>query len=260
MAGDELASWLRGDALPAPVQQLVTVQRRERAGTYDFGYDRLPIRRTMVTSAPPEGVADPLGMLTVPAQLIGRGHGGWSDLWPAVLPGHRGLVAAHLLPGVARAVQEDVQDGAMVLPLVAECTGAGGPALDLALAYGLCARHEVDRAAALDALLMLAAAGDLDAPAVGRHLGALAADGQVTLTRATTPLRDAVAAGARLSVWRLLAAALPPLLAAPTPPRGTPDLLTLAAETASATGVRVGVPGLTDVAARGGTSRLVTEA
>lgn len=259
-AGDELASWLHGDALPAPVQQVVTVGRRERVGTYDFGHDRLPVRRTVVASAPPEGVADPLGLLTVPAQLVGRGQGGWGDLWPTLLPGHRGLVAAHLLPEVAMAAQEDVRENAMVLPALAECTGTGGPALDLALAYGLCARHEVDRVAALDALLMLAAAGDLGAPGVGGQLGALAADGQVTLTRAATPLRDAVAAGARLSVWRLLAAALPPLLTASTAPRGTPDLLTLAAETAGATGVRIEVPGLADVVARGGGSRLVTEA
>ncbi|WP_200207545.1 hypothetical protein [Micromonospora coerulea] len=259
-AGAELAGWLRGDALPAPVQDVVTVGRREPMGNYDFRYDRLPGRRTVVATSPPEGVADPLGLLTVPAHQVGRGHGGWADLWPALLPGHRGLVAAHLLREVAQAAQEDVRGAATFLPVLAECTGAGGPALDLALAYGLCARHEVDRVAAVDALLMLAAAGDLDAPAMGAQLGALAADGQVTLTRAATPLRDAAAAGARLSTWRLLAGALPALLAAPTPPRGTPDLLTLAAETATATGVRIEVQGLADVVARGGGSRLVTEA
>ncbi|WP_406065934.1 hypothetical protein [Micromonospora sp. NBC_00860] len=259
-AGDELAGWLRGDALPATVQQLVTVDRRERRHTYDFGYDGLPVRRTLVTTAPPEEVADPLGLLTVRARPIGRGPGDSSNLWPALLPGHRGLVAAHLLPEFASAAQQDAQDAATILPVLAECAGAGGPALDLALAYGLCARHEVDRVATLDALLMLAAAGDLDAPGVGGQLGALAADGQVTLTRVVTPLRDAIAAGARLSVWRLLAAALPPMLAAPAPPRGTPDLLALAAETARSTGVLIEVPGLADVVARGGTSRLVTEA
>ncbi|MET8833818.1 hypothetical protein ABZV78_07875 [Micromonospora sp. NPDC004540] len=259
-AGNELAGWLRGDALPTPVQRVVTVGRRDRIGSYDYGYDRLPVRRTVVATTPPEGVADPLGLLTVPAQPVGRGHHGGDELWPALLPGHRGLVAAHLLPEVARAAQQDVREAATVLPVLAECAGPGGPALDLALAYGLCARHEVDRVATLDALLMLAAAGDLDAPAVGAHLGALAADGQVTLTRAAIPLRDAVAAGGRLSTWRLLAGALPALLAAPTPPRGTPDLLTLAAETAGATGVRIEVPGLADVVARGGGSRLVTEA
>ncbi|MEV6373296.1 hypothetical protein [Micromonospora musae] len=253
-AGDELAGWLRGDALPTPVHQVLTVN-----GSHDYAYDR-QVMRTVVASTPPEGVADPLGLLTVPAKQHGRRNGGWSDLWPALLPGHRGLVAAHLLPRIALAAQDDVRETATILPVLAECTGAGGPALDLALAYGLCARHEVDRAAAVDALLMLAAAGDLDASGVGGQLGALAADGQVTLTRAVTPLRDAVAAGARLSVWRLLAAAAPPLLTAPTPPRGTPDLLTLAAETAGATGVRIDVPGLADVVARGGGSRLVTEA
>ncbi|MEU8026942.1 hypothetical protein AB0B88_32570, partial [Micromonospora haikouensis] len=51
-----------------------------------------------------------------------------------------------------------------------------------------------------------------------------------------------------------------PLLAAATPPRGLPDLLTLAAETATATGARVEVPGLAEVAGRRGTSRVVTEA
>lgn len=259
-AGDELAGWLRGDALPATVQQVITVGRRERRHTYDYGYDQLPVRRTLVTTAPPEGSADPLGLLTVRARPIGRGPDDSSNLWPALLPGHRGLVAAHLMPGFANAAQQDAQDAATILPVLAECAGAGGPALDLALAYGLCARHEVDRVATLDALLMLAAAGDLDPPGVGGQLGALAADGQVTVSRVVTPLRDAIAAGARLSVWRLLAAALPPMLAAPTPPRGTPDLLALGAETAGATGVPIQVPGLADVVARGGTSRLATEA
>ncbi|WFE52821.1 DUF6493 family protein [Micromonospora sp. WMMD1155] len=259
-AGDELAGWLRGDALPAPVQQVVTVGRRERRHGFDYGYDRLPVRRTVVATTPPEGVADPIGLLTVSVRLVGQGPADWSDLWPALLPGHRGLVAARLLPGVASGAQEDAEGFGAVLPRLAECTGVGGPALDLALAYGLCARHEADRVAALDALLILAAAGELDAPGVGGRVGALAADNQVTLTRAVNPLRDAIAAGARLSVWRLLAAALPPLLAAPTAPRGTPDLLALATEAAGATGVHIELPGLADVAARGGTSRLVKEA
>ncbi|MEH0818876.1 MULTISPECIES: hypothetical protein [unclassified Micromonospora] len=259
-AGDELARWLRGEAVPAPAQQVVTVGRRARSAGYDWGYDQLPEGRTLVALTPPDGVEDRLGLLTLTPTPIGRWTDGWGDVWPAVLPGHRGVVAAHLLPEVAGAAQEDTLEHGAVLPVLAECTGAGGPALDLALAYGLCARHEADRVAALDAVLILAAAGDLDAPSTGGHLGALAAGGQVTLTRAVTPLRDAVAAGARLSVWRLLAAALPPLLAAPTPPRGTPDLLALAAEAATATGVRIEVPGLADVVARGGGSRLVAEA
>ncbi|MEU1807533.1 hypothetical protein O7622_21425 [Micromonospora sp. WMMD1076] len=53
---------------------------------------------------------------------------------------------------------------------------------------------------------------------------------------------------------------MPPLPGAPTPSRGTPDLLALAAEAATATGVRIEVPGLADVVARGGGGRLVAEA
>jgi hypothetical protein len=49
-------------------------------------------------------------------------------------------------------------------------------------------------------------------------------------------------------------------LASKAAPRGLPDLLSLAAQTAAVTDVRIGVPGLTDVVARGGPSRLVTEA
>ncbi|MEU2983158.1 hypothetical protein ABZ647_02060 [Micromonospora aurantiaca] len=258
--GVELAVWLRGGGVPAPVQEVVTVGRRDRSGRYDWSYDQLPERRRLVALTPPADVDDRFGLLTVRPSAIGRRIFDAGHLWPAVLPGHRGVVAAHVLAEVATAAQEDVAGRGAVLPALADCTGAGGPALDLALAYGLCARHEADRVGALDALLILAAAGDLDAPGVGGHLGELGAQGQVILTRAVTPLRDAVAAGARLSVWRLLASALPPLLAAPTPPRGTPDLLALAAEAATATGIRFEVPGLADVVARGGGSRLVAEA
>jgi len=258
--GVELAAWLRGGGVPAPVHEVVTVGRRDRSGRYDWSYDQLPERRRLVALTPPADVDDRFGLLTVRPAAIGRRIFDAGHLWPAVLPGHRGVVAAQVLPELAMAAQEDFAGRGPVLLTLAECTGAGGPALDLAVAYGLCARHEADRVAALDALLLLAAAGDLDAPAVGGHLGEMGAQGQVILTRAVTPLRDALAAGARLSVWRLLAAALPPLLAGPTPPRGTPDLLALAAEAATATGVRIEVPGLADVVARGGSSRLGAEA
>ncbi|MFF0151839.1 DUF6493 family protein [Micromonospora sp. NPDC005203] len=259
-AGDRLAAWLRAGGLPTPDQRVVTLPRRERRHGYDWGYDELPRQRTHVVLSPPEGVGDPFGLLTVPARSVDSYVGDAALLWPAVLPGYRGLVAAYALPDIASGADQDLSGGAAILPLLAECGGDGGPAVDLALAYGLGARHESDRVAAVDALLMLAASGDLVAPTVGAHLGTLAAVGDLTLTRTLQPLRDAAAAGAPLSLWRLVAAALPSLLAAPKAPRGTADLLTLAAETAGATGVRIDVPGLAEVAARGGSSRLVTEA
>ncbi|SCG37978.1 DUF6493 family protein [Micromonospora rifamycinica] len=260
-AGDRLAAWLRTGGLPQPVMRAVTMERRPRTGRNDWAYDQLPLRRVLVELRPPEGYDDRYGLLTAdPAPLTHVEYRGWPRLWPSILPGHRGAVAAYALPEVAAAADLDLRDGTAVLPLLVDCAGAGGVAVDLALAYGLGARHGADRIATVDALLGLAAGGRLDATGVGEQLGRLVATGQVKLSRAVEPLRDAATAGAPLTVWRLLAAALPTLLTADKPPRGLPDLLTLAAETATRTGVRIEVPGLADVAGRGGTTRLVTEA
>ncbi len=258
--GDRLAAWLRGDGLPQPVMRAVTAVRRARRNRYDFEFERLAERRILVELRPPDGYHDRYGLLTADPAPIGLASSGWANLWPSILPGHRGVVAAHVLPMVAAGADMDERDGTAVLPLLAEATGPGGVALDLAVAYGLGARHGADRVAALDALLTLAAAGQLDPTGAGEQLGRLVVGQSVKLSRAVEPLRDAAQAGAPLTVWRLLAAVLPAVLTAPTPPRGAPDLLTLATETATATGVRIEVPGLAEVAQRGGSSRLVTEA
>ncbi|WP_229402399.1 DUF6493 family protein [Micromonospora okii] len=258
--GDRLAAWLRAGGLPDPVQRVVTLAPRARRKGYDWEHDQLPARRVAVELRPPAGYDDRYGLLTADPPPLHTEPRTWARLWPSLLPHHRGVVAAYVLPEVAAAADMDQRDGAPVLPLLADCGGAGGAAVDLALAYGLGARHGADRVAALDALLALAGAGRLDAAGVGGRLGELVAGQAVKLTRAVEPLRDAATVGAPLTVWRLLAAALPPLLAAGAPPRGLPDLLTLATETATATGVRLGVPGLAEVAARGGSTRLVTEA
>ncbi|MEU4777274.1 DUF6493 family protein [Micromonospora sp. NPDC023633] len=259
-AGERLATWLRAGGLPQPLMRVTTLTRRPRKNGYDWEYDQLPPKRLTVELRPPDGHDDRYGLLTADPAPIGVEHSGWANLWPSILPGHRAVVAAYALPIVASAADMDQRDGATMLPLLAESTGPGGAALDLALAYGLGARHGADRIAALDALLALAAAGQLDATATGEHLGQLVAGHMVKLSRALEPLRDAALAGAPLTVWRLIAAALPAALTAPKPPRGLPDLLSLAAETATTTGARIEVPGLADVADRGGSGRLVTEA
>jgi hypothetical protein len=131
----------------------------------------------------------------------------------------------------------------------------------LAVAYGLTAEHAEDRVAAADALITLFGAGVFDPGALGTELGALSVGGQVKLSRAVTALADVARAGMEAAVAGVVLAALPSLLALPKPPHGTPDLLALAS--------RLTPPGspadvdtvarLAAVAARGGSSRLVTE-
>ncbi|MET7403171.1 hypothetical protein ABZS66_57800, partial [Dactylosporangium sp. NPDC005572] len=256
--GDRLAAWVRAGGLPTPV---FTVANTTRVHPRDVRHDQWAhgdrIQVSMEQLWHPD---DPALLLAFRIPPLGAFLGDSVLLWPSVLPGYRALAAAYLLPEIAAAADLNERDSAAVLPLLAECTGDGSPALAVALAYGLVSRHEADRTSTLDALLMLAAAGDLDAPAVGAHLGTLGASSMAPVARAVQPLRDAATAGAPLTVWRILEAALPALLAVPTPPRGTPDLLTLAAETATATASRATVSGLADLAARRGSSRLLTEA
>ncbi|GAA2572605.1 hypothetical protein GCM10010435_54230 [Winogradskya consettensis] len=264
-AGDALAARLRAGGLPQPVQEEVLVERRpNKTGRFwqDEAWERLPPWRLLTrTTAPPGTDPDSEVLLTgIVGTVETSYHRSWTSYWPALLPHHRGLIAAAALPQVASAADSDLRDGAAILPLLAECAGDGGVALPTAVAYGLAARHPQDRVAALDAFLTLAAAGTLDPAAVGSSLGRLAARDALKPSRFLEPLRDAAAAGAPLSVWRVLAAALPSMLQAPKPPRGTPDLLTLATETATTTGVRLDVDGLAAAAARPGGGRLVTEA
>ncbi|MFD0598167.1 hypothetical protein ACFQZ4_42770 [Catellatospora coxensis] len=77
--------------------------------------------------------------------------------------------------------------------------------------------------------------------------------------RAAVTLDDAARAGAVAGVWELCRAALPALLRA-EPQQGVADVVEVAARCARALGVRGPIAEVDAVAARGGASRLVTEA
>ncbi|BAL90698.1 hypothetical protein AMIS_54780 [Actinoplanes missouriensis 431] len=204
------------------------------------------------------------------------------DVLAMVLPHHREAAAAWALPDLAALADQDDRD-ASLLPLLADAGGPPGPAVALAVAYGLGARHAADRVAAIDAFLALTerpgavtvAAGDVlpstgpsaagFAAAVGAELGDLCSDGTVKLARVVEALTDAQVAGATGAVWQLLTAALPRLL--PAGPRGLPDMLQLATLTVTAGAAETGggataadIPGLEELARRSGGSRLLREA
>ena len=133
--------------------------------------------------------------------------------------------------------------------------------MTLALAYGLGARDPVDRAAAVDALLVLASRHQLEGSALGVELAALASLSLLQVGRVVPALRDAARSGATAEVWAITSAAIPGLVppAVPRPSRGVPDLLALAAEVAGAAGGCQPIPELAAITSRGGSSQLVTQ-
>ncbi|MET7452851.1 DUF6493 family protein [Streptomyces sp. NPDC005574] len=186
--------------------------------------------------------------------------------WPAVLPELRELVAVRLLRDLSALAVDDSRGAAAVLPQLAEAGGEAGEAVHLGLAYGLGARHPEDRLAAVDALLVLAARGQLDTALLGADLGQLVRRGAVKPSRLAESARTAAATGANATIWGVLRQTLPVLLAdlategAAAPTRGVGDLVGVAAECAERSGARGDLPHLAGAAARRGSSRLVAQA
>jgi hypothetical protein len=181
------------------------------------------------------------------------------ETWPAALPSHQEIVAAHLVPLLADAAQLDVPS-CPSLSFLAHGTGPSGPAVSLALAYGLAARSAQARASAIEAASRLSAQGRLNAPALGQTIGSLVVDAGLKLNRLTGALAEVATAGHPAAVWDTAYTALPALLHMPHPPGATGDLLQLAGRVAAQTGARGSIAGLDATATRDGSSRLVTEA
>lgn len=186
--------------------------------------------------------------------------------WLAVLPEQRELVAVRMVGDLSTVAVDDSRGEAAILPQLAESDGAAGEAVHLCVAYGLGARHPEDRLAAVDALLVMAARGQLDADRLGADLGQLVRRGAVKPSRLVESVRTAAATGANATVWSVLRHTLPILLAdlatgeTAAPARGLADLLSVAAECAERTGAREELPHLAGTAERRGSSRLVTQA
>ncbi|WP_225827678.1 DUF6493 family protein [Streptomyces naphthomycinicus] len=259
--GSRLASWLRtGTAAPDPAR------RRTKGARILVEPGEIPELRA--------GFPQEFRLLGRPLSVVSdRWHcTHWDDAirphWLAVLPERRELVAARMLPDLAgTAVGED--RGAAVLPLLAEAGGEAGEAVHLCVAYGLGARHQEDRLAAVDALLVLAARGQLDMVRLGTDLGELVGRGAVKPQRLAESARTAAETGAHATTWEILRYALPVPLAglvsarpqeAAVAARSLGELLAVAAECAERSGARGDVPHLAETAARSGSSRLVVQA
>ncbi|RFU41806.1 hypothetical protein DZF91_09875 [Actinomadura logoneensis] len=275
--GRILAEHLAADAPPAPEITVAPVSVRHRLHSLSPSRERS--LRLLPTSAPTTmspGFRDVAPLFALPRS------GSWDVLpklgfWPGyeeiprMMPTHRELAAAHLLPAASGLPRVDdaswstPEIGDAVVSL-AEADGPAGPATAAVLAYAASAQESATRATALEGLLVLASRGRLPAADLGRTIATLVDTGGVKLTRIVGVLGEAVHAGAHAEVWETAREALPPLLTATATrrtadaPRGLADLLQLAARCAESVGARADLPGLADVAARGGSSALVREA
>lgn len=245
-AGRVLRDWLAAGGHHDP--EVTIVESSYTPRSY-FGYQSVTEHRLLAAVEP--GLPEP--------QRFWRGYRDWGELlecWPAALPAQREVVAAHLVPELTGHVADGRGSDGPLLPLLARADGPIGPAMNLALAYGLGAQRTTNKANTVDALLILAQRDQLDGTSLGDTVGLLLERGDLVLGRAVTALRDVAGAGAARQVWDLVAAALPRLWSH----NRVADLLELAVEVAQV--VRPGgeVRGLADVAGRKGSSRAVKEA
>ncbi|WP_432089878.1 DUF6493 family protein [Streptomyces sp. NRRL F-5630] len=257
-AGRRLAAWLASGGLPDPALSRETERVRLRTprpgvlvrtealpGHEDYAE---PFRSLL-------GAHDPIG-----APCTCGGEGQCSPQALAVLPQHREIIAARMLSAFSSFADFDhIGQGVSVLPALAESGGPAGPATHLMVAYGLGARRAEERLFAVDAMLVLAARGLLDAEGLGRDIAELTGLRRLVLKRVVAALREVAHTGAYATVWAVLSGALPGLLAGePAPAAGA--LLTLAADCAERSGARGAIPEIDELAARKGSSQLIKQA
>ncbi|MFC3895716.1 DUF6493 family protein [Lentzea rhizosphaerae] len=243
--GRLLRRWLadRTDPVVALAEKIRT--------TADYGYYRPAVTEKRLLATVTPGLPDP--------EQHWYGYGDWGPLiewWPAVLPAHRDVVAARLVPHFANRLYSKGGSDGPLLPMLAEADGPTGIGMDLALAYGLGAELTVNRAHAVDALLILASRSQLEGKPLGEIIGLLVHRGELPLNRVVPGLRDAARSGALEQIWDALVALLPKLWTH----NRVADVIELAVELAQQLKPGGDVEGLAEVAARKGSSKAVVQA
>ncbi|MFG2334452.1 DUF6493 family protein [Streptomyces sp. NPDC048604] len=260
-AGDRLAARLTDPAPLAPVLRLKDPVP-PRANGYLYWSERIELTARELPQGQPEfpGAFQFLvrTLDTQPGQC--RLWGNERESLPLVLPVDGEALASWLLPRLASGVEWGERGATWWLTALAETEGRLGAAGRLALACGMTSAHAADRLTAVDALLVLAARGELDAAGVGTALAGLVLDGYAKPNRAADAARTAAVTGAYGTTWSLLAALLPPLLQEAKPVRGLGEVLAVAADCAEQCRPGGALTGLDRVAGRGGSSQLVVQA
>ncbi|GAA4983466.1 hypothetical protein HD597_000721 [Nonomuraea thailandensis] len=234
-AGRGCSAWMRGDG---PADPRVTVSIDTRSG---YRVER-SLRATITLPTTPhvaEPVLEPIrGLLEPRPDTVYT-----LDQWPPVLPSNREVVAAHL--ACCLPPWMDSSDGQVrALGDLVHGQGSLGTGMAYALTCGMGHERAAERAAATDALLTLAARGEVPVAELGEAAIALVTGDFVKLNRVVAALDDATLAGAHEVTWAVIARVLPGLLpqAGERPCAGLAGLLAAGAKAATIAGVRTDLP------------------
>ncbi|WP_198942321.1 DUF6493 family protein [Streptomyces sp. CB02261] len=261
-AGRGLAAWLREeDAVAASVRFLV--RGREPSPVTGWLIDRIVVdvddRATVREEFPPAFTWLGGALEGVPRRCH-HGEDSSRAQWATVLPADRDVLAACLLPSLAGCVDGSARGATEPLTTLVEAEGPVGRAVHLVLAFGLGCVDADDRLRAVDAMLVLASRGELNARRLGAELAWLVAEGSVKPNRLADAARTAADTGAYGTVWTVLAAMLPGPLSAATPVRGLGEVLAVAADCVERCGARDEPAGLDALASGRGSTQLVVQA
>ncbi len=271
-AGRQAAAWITGGGPDAPSVRAMRAPQWDHPGE-SFGWDddkpapppHIWVAEIVPGDRPEPGSAGALWSLLHAWSPHPRGVSvttGWSSafgLWAWTAPHHRDVVAAHLLPTLARAFTDPSRAGDALVPL-ARAEGRVGDAMLLAICCAMGAKQQQTRSTAVDALLVLAARDQLDGARLGGLLGDMVTAGDLITARLVEPLRQAAAAGAATQVWAAVATLLAAALTQDGAVAGLARLLSAAVDIAEDHGSMGTIAGLDDMAARKGRSQQVVEA
>ncbi|GAA3221671.1 DUF7825 domain-containing protein [Nonomuraea helvata] len=257
-AGRACADWMRGGGLPDAGVKVFVAEHR-------LPYGRSMLVLETVLDAPGD-LPEPLRELyqIEPIRELYRletGHGSTLEGWSLAMPSHREIVAAHMVWNVW-ANMDSTSLPTRALVRLAYADGPIGEGMAHVLACGMGHANATNRAAATDALLTLAARGQVPVAALGEAVTTLVTRGLVKLNRVVSALDDATQAGAHETVWEVVVRLLPGLLPkeGERPRAGVADLLAAGARAARIAGARAELPDVAALADRRGSSRLVQEA
>ena len=252
VAGLRFAAWVAGERIALPEAHIPEPRVRE----LDRGSSHAETSRRAAR-----------GHAVAPGTLLDLAPGVWREpercwdgsdwmaCWPAILPSRPDLAAMAMIGGVDWGTAPASVASAVVL---AEQDGAQD-ATHRVIAARLVSDDVQLRASGVDAALVLAARGLLDAAALGAALAAEMAAAPAGLRRAVPALRDLANGGAATVVWEATALMLPVLLppAVPKTLSGTADLLVLATELAGTLEVRTPIAEVGALAQKKGGSAVV---